>query len=148
MTYMLKFKQRSLSKLTIPKRLAEDLLKQSDPLVLMQLFQKVVDNPEHYHDKDHFEMIVNWTPPNQGISFVESSQWVQIALMVAELDTTKEQTIEFTENQKVLLYKRLRDPRFSVFGVNTPYYQFVADLEKAFGEPIYQEEEADSGDKD
>ena len=147
MTYKLKFKKRGRSKIYIPKSLADEILATGQIQLFVETLRTISAQPDYFHDKDHMEMIINWSPPQQGIPFIDAAQWVRLALRVADIDPAQEPTLSFTEQEKMLLYKKLRDNRFSVFGVNTHFYEFVHDLEQAFGEQIHLEAEEAATDE-
>ncbi len=104
--------------------------------------KSIADNESFIHDREHMELIVNWTPPD-GQSVMETANWVMIALKVDKIDATKDVTIELEDSEKNRILERLRHPEFKLKGVNTAFYHFLSDLQLFYGHPLHEEKEDD-----
>ena len=82
------------------------------------------------HDKVWLTMIVNWTPPNTGLSMIDIAKWITFAKRVENIDENKDK-IEFSlsDSDAKMIFEKLNNPEFKILRISTSLLNFLDDLQ-------------------
>jgi len=112
---------------------------------LAQLQAVILKNTTtHVHDLQWLEHIINWVPPDEGMTMVEGSKWSPLAKIVARLPKDKEYHLTLTPFFVELIWLRLTNPKFKTTALPIQYREFIMAFQALTGRHFA--EEAPDGD--
>lgn len=142
MSYTIKLKLRKVKNvLYIPVEQIQSVLDTKNKDKLWETFEGLSKLHPTIHDKEWLEMIINWMP-EQGMLFTETARWLKLALLISNVDDSKEAEIELSQKHVNLIWDRLTSPEFKLRNQLSPAFaEFILEFQSATKKTLIPDED-------